>query len=1033
MAVPFFLSVPLLLLLCQHGSGSPCSPENPYTDEGLPCAEVDALKAIIVNLGLPEPLTSRNYCSQTDDRSISFECGCNESTTNSRHITSLVTNGIRLSGQIDERLSELTYLNKMYVGPIPKELGNLLNLNILSLSENRLSGPLPQELGNLSKLAHLLTGRLPESFANLTSLHGFTVSGNKLSGQIPPFIAKFTNLISLCPELAMNEENQQIKSPQEPSADEAVPTLPMDALKAIIVNLGLPEPLTSRNYCSQTDDRSISFECGCNESTTNSRHITSLVTNGIRLSGQIDERLSELTHLNKMYVATYLFDGLNYLNSDLSDNQLHGTIPESLGKLNRLKFLNLESNQLSGQIPPTLGNLEALETLVLSMNFLNDSIPQSLGSLKNLTTLSLSQNRLSGPLPRELGNLSKLEDLSLYSNNLTGRLPDSFVNLKSLLSFIVSGNKLSGEIPPFIANFTNLTYLYLMGNDFKGELPPAIFNLSRLRILLVSDLNTSFSFPEIGNLTNINSLVLRNCSLTGGIPDYIGNNWKSLYYLDLSFNNLNGSIPQSLKNAPFLNRLLLTNNKLTGSIPPGILKRDKVDLSYNNFTGFIKDNITDPTKHNSTKVKTLDPGKPNMDSILALSKKCTSKHHSLFINCGGARTNTEGNPYDEDVSTETFFSVPGTWAYSCSGDLTFTTCNSSDFGERKLKDLNIIEMAKGPNEAWKTNFTAIVDDNNPLEIHFFWAGKGSLYNPPALIGPLVSAISVTPNFDVNDGKLSASQIAGITIGCAFAPLLLFLFAWQMGLLGNRELREIQIKVQNRPFTLQQIIDGTKNFSSKMEIGRGRFGVIYKANLPDQIKLAMKKISPPSEQREKDELKSEIGNLTSLSHENLVQLFGGYSNKDLHLLIYEYMETGSLQKALFGIAKGLNYLHEEEEKSIKIKIVHGNVNAKNILLDKTHTAKLSDFGLATIYNEEDPFTAIKARGSRVYMAPEHALGKAITVKADVYSYGVVVLEIVSGRSNTEYIPNQEADFLLDDRINLVVLVCFVPTDVTSFGT
>ncbi|KAJ6304515.1 hypothetical protein OIU77_018222 [Salix suchowensis] len=922
MAVPFFLSVPLLLLLCQHGSGSPCSPENPYTDEGLPCAEVDALEKIIGNLGFPKLPVSRNYCS------------------------------------------------------------------------------------------------------------------------------------------------------------------------------------------SATDDNSISFECGCNESTTNSCRITSLAASGVRLNGQIDERLSELTHLTEI---------------DLSDNQLHGTIPESLGKLTRLKFLNLESNQLSGQIPPTLGNLEALETLDLSMNFLNDSIPPSLGNLKNLTALylvgnmlsgpipkklgnlsnlyilNLGENRLSGPLPRELGKLSKLAYLYLHSNNLTGRLPDSFVNLTSLLGFTVSGNKLSGEIPPFISNFQGLTYLYLMGNDFEGELPPGIFNLSGLEELLVSDLkNTSFRFPEIGNLTSIKYLVLRNCSLTGGIPDYIGNNWKSLNYLDLSFNNLSGSIPQSLKNAL---RLSLTNNKLNGSIPPWILKRHKVDLSYNNFTGFIKDNITDPTNHNSTKVKTLDLGKPNRDSILALSKKCTSKHHSLFINCGGARTTAEGNPYDEDISTERFFSVPGTWAYSCSGDLTFTPCNSSDFvknmtcgvsvseellyktarfcpvslkyygfclrkgsytvelhfaetiytreedysslgtrifdvyiqGERKLKDLNIVEMAKGPNEAWKTSFTAIVDDN-PLEIHFFWAGKGSLDNPLALNGPLVSAISVTPNFNVHDGKLSASQIAGITIGCAFAPLLLFLFAWKMRLLGNRELREKQIEVQqNRSFTLQQIIDGTKNFSSKMEIGRGRYGVVYKANLPDQIKLAVKKISPPSEQREKDELKSEIGNLISLSHENLVQLLDGYSSKDLHLLIYEYMETGSLHKALFeqrhtnteteldwrarfdiclGIAKGLNYLHEEEEKSIKIKIVHGNINAKNILLDKTHTAKLSDFGLATIYNEEDPFTAIKARGSRVYMAPEHALGKAITVKADVYSYGVVVLEIVSGRSNTEYIPNQEADFLLD---------------------
>ncbi|KAJ6779092.1 LEUCINE-RICH REPEAT-CONTAINING PROTEIN [Salix koriyanagi] len=690
----------------------------------------------------------------------------------------------------------------------------------------------------------------------------------------------------------------------------------VDALQKIIVKLGLRELSTSRNYCSsETDDKFISFECGCNESTTNSWHITSLVASGVRLNGQIDKRLSNLTCLNKI---------------DLSSNQLYGTIPESLGKLTRLQTLKLGYNQLSGQIPPTLGNLEALQTLELYMNFLHHSIPPSLGSLKNLTTLyldgnmlsgqipkelgnllnltslGLSENRLSGPLPRELGKLSKLKALYLDSNNLTGRLPESFANLTSLLGFTVSGNKLSGEIPPFISNFQGLTYLYLMGNDFEGELPPGIFNLSGLEELLVSDLkNTSFRFPEIGNLTSINYLVLRNCSLTGGIPDYIGNNWKSLNYLDLSFNNLSGSIPQSLKNAL---RLSLTNNKLNGSIPPWILKRHKVDLSYNNFTGFIKDNITDPTNHNSTKVKTLDLGKPNRDSILALSKKCTSKHHSLFINCGGARTTAEGNPYDEDISTERFFSVPGTWAYSCSGDLTFTPCNSSDFvknmtcgvsGERKLKDLNIVEMAKGPNEAWKTSFTAIVDDN-PLEIHFFWAGKGSLDNPLALNGPLVSAISVTPNFNVHDGKLSASQIAGITIGCAFAPLLLFLFAWKMRLQGNRELREKQIEVQqNRSFTLQQIIDGTKNFSSKMEIGRGRYGVVYKANLPDQIKLAVKKISPPSEQREKDELKSEIGNLISLSHENLVQLLDGYSSKDLHLLIYEYMETGSLHKALFG--------------------------------------------------------------------------------------------------------------------------------------
>ncbi|CAK7344952.1 unnamed protein product [Dovyalis caffra] len=229
--------------------------------------------------------------------------------------------------------------------------------------------------------------------------------------------------------------------------------------------------------------------------------------------------------------------------------------------------------------------------------------------------------------------------------------------------------------------------------------------------------------------------------------------------------------------------------------------------------------------------------------------------HSLFINCGGARTVAEGNQYDEDNAKNRFYSIPGKWAYSCSGDFLSSVANSSDYvknttcgvsiseeslyktarfcpvsltyygfclekgnytvelhfaeiiytqdedysslgtrifdvyiqGERKLKDFNIKEKAQSPNEAWIEKFPAIVDDH-PLEIHFFWAGKGSLNNPPLLNGPLISAISVTPNYKVHDGKLSAAQITGITIGCAFAPLLLLAFIWKMGWLGNRELR-----------------------------------------------------------------------------------------------------------------------------------------------------------------------------------------------------------------------------------------------------
>ncbi|XP_034891083.1 probable LRR receptor-like serine/threonine-protein kinase At1g53430 [Populus alba] len=356
-------------------------------------------------------------------------------------------------------------------------------------------------------------------------------------------------------------------------------------------------------------------------------------------------------------------------------------------------------------------------------------------------------------------------------------------------------------------------------------------------------------------------------------------------------------------------------------------------------------------------------------------------------------------------------------------------------GNRTLKDFNIKENATGTNKTWTQNFPAYVGDDHLLTIHFFWAGKGTFQIPGFpfttaalyLNGPLVSGISVTANFKVGTG-LSPSQIAGITAGSVFAPLLLLAFMWKMGWLRKSELDEITIEVQGdgKSFTLKQIIDATRKFSPKMEIGRGRFGIVYKAELPNEIKLAVKKISPHSKQHGKDELQREIFNLKSLHHENLVQLWDGYSIKDLHLLIYDYMHKGSLHHALFesnsttkldwktrfdicrGIARGLKYLHEER----RFKIVHGNIKPSNILLDNSLTAKLSDFGLATLCDEEDPFMTIKAKGSRVYMAPEYSMGKAITVKADVYSFGIVLLEIVSGKVSADYTPNQEAEFLLD---------------------
>ncbi|KAM0014497.1 putative protein kinase RLK-Pelle-DLSV family [Helianthus debilis subsp. tardiflorus] len=321
-------------------------------------------------------------------------------------------------------------------------------------------------------------------------------------------------------------------------------------------------------------------------------------------------------------------------------------------------------------------------------------------------------------------------------------------------------------------------------------------------------------------------------------------------------------------------------------------------------------------------------------------------------------------------------------------------------------------------------------NGSTLEIYLYWAGKGTTALPNrGVYGPLLSAIAITPNYDIRIGsELSAGAIAGIVIGsCIFTGLILAML-WKKGYLGgdkeDKELRALEL--QTSYFSLQQIKSATHNFDSANKIGEGGFGPVYKGVLSDGSEFAVKHLSTRSKQGNR-EFVTKIGMISALQHPNLVKPYGCCIEGKELLLIYEYLENNCLARALFysddqklkldwsrrkklcmQITCDLAYLHEGS----RLKIVHRDIKATNVLLDKDLNAKISDFGLAKLDEGENTHISTRIAGTIGYIAPEYAMSGYLTDKADVYSFRIVALEIVSGKSNTNYRPKEEFVYLLD---------------------
>ncbi|TVU16622.1 hypothetical protein EJB05_40195 [Eragrostis curvula] len=224
----------------------------------------------------------------------------------------------------------------------------------------------------------------------------------------------------------------------------------------------------------------------------------------------------------------------------------------------------------------------------------------------------------------------------------------------------------------------------------------------------------------------------------------------------------------------------------------------------------------------------------------------------------------------------------------------------------------------------------------------------------------------------------------------------------------------------RLFSYAELRSATDNFNRTKKIGRGGFGTVYKGTIRNGREVAIKVLSAESRQGIREFL-TEIDVITNVKHPNLVELIGCCVEANNRILVYEYLQNSSLDRALLGsnsepanftwnirsaicvgVARGLAYLHEE----IASPIVHRDIKASNVLIDKNYIPKIGDFGLAKLFPDNITHISTRVAGTTGYLAPEYAWHGQLTKKADIYSFGVLVLEIVSGRSSSKSLLDDE---------------------------
>lgn len=544
----------------------------------------------------------------------------------------------------------------------------------------------------------------------------------------------------------------------------------------------------------------------------------------------------------------------------------------------------------------------------------------------------------------------KVANISLQGKRLSGKVSPAVARLKCLSGLYLHYNSLTGEIPAEISNLHELSDLYLNVNNLSGGIPSKIGNMAGLQVLQLGFNQLTGRIPtEMGSLKKLSVLALQHNRLSGEVPESLGN-LRMLRRLDVSFNSLSGLIPARLAYIPTLENLDVQNNTLSGVVPLG-LKRLEENFQYGNNTGIC------------------GVGFSSLRACTAYDKMNNVQPKSIgLIN----KTDSKIIPESAKIGR------------NCS----HTHCsNSSKFP--------IVLVVSGV-----ITFTVTLLVAGCLSFFLYRRRKQKIGNA----------------LDNSDGRLSIDQAKEFYSKNA-SPLVCLEYSngWDPladGRTGNGMSQDF---LQNFRFNLEEVESATQYFSEVNLLGRSNFSSVYKGTLRDGSFVAIKSINVTSCKSDESEFIVGLNLLTSLRHVNLVRFRGFCCSKGRGecFLVYDFAPKGNLSQYLDvedgsswvldwpkrvsiinGIAKGIEYLHSSEPS--KPAMVHRNISVEKVLIDQWFNPLISDSGLSKLLADDMVFSTLKVSASMGYLAPEYITTGSFTEKSDIYAFGVIILQILSGK-------------------------------------